>query len=90
MLVGTKNLARIERSRIRERNEMPSYVVRPEPDFQSRREASFETLSLARYFARTWAYKSRIPILVVDVRSGRAVERYSSVAETSRTIESSG
>jgi hypothetical protein len=55
---------------------MPAYVVRPEPELHSRREASFETLSSARYFARTWAFKSRVPILVVDGASGRAVERY--------------
>ena len=59
---------------------MPAYFVRPEPELYSRREASFETLSSARYFARTWAYKSRVPILVVEAESGRAVERYSSPA----------
>ena len=60
---------------------MPSYLVRPEPELHQRREVEFDTLSSARYFARTWAYKSRIPILVVDVRSGRPVERYSSPPE---------
>ena len=49
---------------------MPNYVVRPEPEFYLRREASFDTLSSARYFARTWAYKSRVPIVVVDGASG--------------------
>jgi len=63
---------------------MPTYVVRPEPEFYLRKEASFETLSSARYFARTWAYKSRVPILVVDGASGRAVERYSSLASGRR------
>jgi len=57
---------------------MPAYVVRPEPELYLRREAFFESLSSARYFARTWAFKSRVPILVVDGASGRAVERYSS------------
>jgi hypothetical protein len=51
-------------------------MVRPEPELHLRRQASFESLSSARYFARTWAYKSRLPILVVDGASGRAVERY--------------
>jgi hypothetical protein len=60
---------------------MAPYLVRPEPELHLRKEAAFETLSSARYFARTWAYKSRIPILVVDGRSGRPVERYSSPAE---------
>jgi hypothetical protein len=55
---------------------MSTYVVRPEPELHWKREAAFETLSSARYFARTWAYKSRVPILVVDAGSGRAVERY--------------
>ena len=49
--------------------EMPSYVVRPEPGPHCKREAEFETLSSARYFARTWAFKSHIPILVVDARN---------------------
>jgi hypothetical protein len=66
---------------------MPAYVVRPEPELQSRREASFETLSSARYFARTWAFKSRVPIVVVDARSGRAVERYSSPASGRRDAD---
>jgi hypothetical protein len=57
---------------------MPAYRVRPEPEHHLKREASFETLSSARYFARSWAYKSRVPILVVDGASGRAMERYSS------------
>lgn len=56
---------------------MPSYLVRPEAELRLKREVSFESLSSARYFARTWAYKSRVPILVVDARSGRPVERYS-------------
>jgi hypothetical protein len=55
-----------------------SYLVRPEPVPLSRREAAFETLSSAQYFARTWAYKSHVPILVVDGRSGEPMERYSS------------
>jgi len=55
---------------------MSSYVVRPEPGPLSKRGAAFETLSLARYFARTWAYKSNVPILVVDARSGEPMERY--------------
>jgi hypothetical protein len=59
---------------------MPAYVVRPELELHLKREASFETLSSARYFARTWAFKSRVPIVVIDGRSGRAVERYSSPA----------
>ncbi len=59
---------------------MPAYLVRPESELHLRREASFESLSSARYFARTWAFKSRVPILVVDGQSGRAVERYSSAA----------
>ena len=59
---------------------MPAYTVRPELELELRREASFETLSSARYFARSWAYKSRVPILVVDGASGRAVERYRSLA----------
>jgi hypothetical protein len=62
---------------------MPAYVVRSEP-LHLRREASFESLSSARYFARTWAFKSRVPILVVDGQSGRAVERYSSAAALGR------
>jgi hypothetical protein len=57
---------------------MSSYLVRPEAVPLSRREAVFETLSSARYFARTWAYKSQVPILVVDGRSGEPMERYSS------------
>jgi hypothetical protein len=56
--------------------EMSSYLVRPEPVTPSARGATFETLSLARYFARTWAYKSRVPIVVVDGRSGEPMERY--------------
>jgi hypothetical protein len=55
---------------------MCSYLVRAEP--VPLREATFETLSSARYFARTWAYKSQVPILVVDGRSGAPMERYSS------------
>jgi hypothetical protein len=57
---------------------MSSYLVRPEPVPLCRREAAFETLSSARYFARTWAFKSQVPILVVDGRSGAPMERYSS------------
>jgi hypothetical protein len=55
-----------------------SYLVRAEPVPLSRRKAAFETLSSARYFARTWAFKSQVPILVVDGRSGEPMERYSS------------
>jgi len=60
---------------------MSSYLVRPEPLLRLKREACFETLSSARYFARTWAYKSGITILIVDGVSGRPVERYSSKRE---------
>jgi hypothetical protein len=63
------------------------YLVRPEPPLLQRKEAVFETLSSARYFARTWAFKSRIPILVVDARTGRAVERYSSRPEQGQLQE---
>jgi hypothetical protein len=66
---------------------MPAYVVRPEPELHLKRQASFETLSSARYFARTWAYKSRVPILVVDGTSGRAVERYRLPALGSRDAD---
>ena len=60
---------------------MALYLVRPEPPLLPRKEAEFETLSSARYFARTWAFRSRTPILVVDARTGRAVERYSPRSE---------
>jgi hypothetical protein len=60
---------------------MPCYVVRPEPPLLQRRKVAFDSLSSARYFARTWAFRSRVPILVVDARTGRAVERYSSRPE---------
>ncbi|HKQ70759.1 MAG TPA: hypothetical protein VJT73_15540 [Polyangiaceae bacterium] len=53
------------------------YFVRPEPLLSLKREASFESLSSARYFARTWAFKSRVPILVVDGESGMPVLRFS-------------
>jgi hypothetical protein len=59
---------------------MTSYLVRPEPPFELRRGACFDDLSSARYFARTWAFKSHVPILVVDSQSGEPVERYSSRA----------
>jgi hypothetical protein len=60
------------------KTKMSSYLVRPEPALRRKREASFESLSSARYFARTWAYQSHVPILVVDCQSGEPVERYSS------------
>ncbi len=56
---------------------MSSYLVRPELLLRHKREASFDTLTSARYFARMWAFKSGTPILIVDGGSGRAVERYS-------------
>jgi len=64
------------------------YLVRPEAELQIKREAAFENLTPARYFARTWAYKSGIPILVVDGDSGRPVERYSFRAEQPSEQES--
>jgi len=58
-----------------------TYVVRPEPELYLNREASFDNLASARYFARSWAYKSRVPILLIDNETGRPVERYSSREE---------
>ena len=54
-----------------------SYLVKAEPSLLEGRELAFPNLSAAQYFARTWAHKSQVAILVVDCRSGEPLERYS-------------
>lgn len=64
-----------------------SYLVKAEPLQPEGRVLAFPNLSAARYFARTWAHKSQVAILVVDRQSGEPLERYS--RSTSRSPENS-